>query len=134
MLKHSSDLTCVVFVFLPILLLLAGCALVFVVLPMVRAPSIETLTRFARRRLRDDPDIVKSALHERMLQRFAPDLYSKYSDADAPAPTPCGAEGFLMYVLFHMVRDASNSITDNIVDSRIHKVLDRLWGHDDDRD
>jgi hypothetical protein len=112
----------------PVVLVLVGAAL-FVLLPIVKAPTAERITRAARKYLKDHADVARPEMEKYLRGRFVPD-----ERWDPPVESPDTATTVFFFGLFglalrgltHMLAQMRGSLPTIVVDNRINRVLDAL--------
>jgi hypothetical protein len=108
------------FCLLPLLVALAMTVL-FMVVPILQAPSVATLTRYARKLLRGRPDASDGELRRIMRARFLPD----WATEKGPEVTP---SGFFLFGLFAfitpMVIGLRSYFLLEVMESRINRAIE----------
>lgn len=124
MIDPFAFITC----YLPLLVVTLSIVFFVIVLPILQAPSIEKIAKYARKCLKGDSELSRSGLRRRLRLRFAPNV----GDSNI-SPATIIFIGFLFYWAFRYFNDVRNWIADHIVDSRIERVINALWaeGADD---
>lgn len=118
--RNSVYLFPLLFCFVPLLLVLATTVL-FIVLPILQAPSVATLTRYTRKLLRGRPDASDGELKRILRARFLPD----WATETGPEATP---SEFFLFGLFAFVTPVviglrSHFLID-VLDSRIDRAIE----------
>jgi len=118
--RNSFHLFPLFFCFLPVLLVLAT-AVLFIVLPILRAPSVATLTRYTRKLLRGRPDASDGELKRILRARFLPD----WATEKGPEVTP---SEFFLFGLFAyiapMLRGMRSYFLLELMESRINRAIE----------
>ncbi len=128
MFRHVLDPFVLIGCYLPLLIITLSIVFFVLVLPILQAPNIAKMMKYARKCLKGDPELSRSGLRRRLRLRFAPNA----GNEDPPIASFVFL-GILSYAAFRYFNDLRNWITDHVVDSRIDRVIDALWaeGADD---
>lgn len=113
------------FCLLPIILVL-GMTVLFIVVPILQAPSVATMARYTRKLLRGRPDASDDELRRILRTRFLPDWVTDKGPEVRPF---VGGGGGLIVV---MLRGMRSYLLEQVVESRIHRAIEAADSHRDD--
>lgn len=105
---------------LPMLLVL-GVIVLFVILPLLQAPSVATVTRYTRKLLRGWPDASDDELRRTLRRRFLPD----WATGREPDVTP--TEFFLFGLYAYVaptIRGMRSYFLVEVMESRINRAIE----------
>jgi hypothetical protein len=108
------------FCVLPMLLVL-GVTVLFIVLPILQAPSVATLTRYIRKLLRGWPDASDDELKRTLRRRFLPDW------ATEREPEVTASEFFLFGLYAYVaptIRGMRSYFLIEVMESRINRAIE----------
>jgi hypothetical protein len=101
----------------------------FMVVPILQAPSVATLTRYTRKLLRGRPDASDSELRRILRARFLPDW------ATEKGPEVTGGE-FVLFGLFAFITPMVNGLRSHflleVMESRINRAIEAADSYRDD--
>ena len=128
MFRHMLDPFVLIGCYLPLLIITLSIVFFVLVLPILQAPNIAKMMKYARKCLKGDPELSRSGLRRRLRLHFAPNT----GDQNMPFAAVFFI-GIFLYAAIHYFNDLRNWIADHIVDSRIDRVINALWaeGADD---